>query len=123
MRQKKARRSVYEIAVAVLTVTAISAGLVQASGVNKVFAAEHIVEIKALKFVPSTLTVRIGDTITWINRDLAPHTATALDKSWDTGRLNQSVKKTLAVTRGMSLSYFCRFHPGMKAKLKLMVKE
>ena len=80
-------------------------------------AAEHTVEIKAFKFVPEQLTVKPGDTITWINRDVAPHTATSTDKSWDTKRLNKGGSTSVVVTKEMKADYFCRFHPNMKARL------
>ena len=80
-------------------------------------AAEHIIEIQAFKYVPDRLTVETGDTITWINRDLAPHTATATDRSWDTKRLKKGERMSIVVTKTMKLEYFCRFHPHMKARL------
>ena len=39
----------------------------------------HVVEIRNLEFTPKELTVVPGDTITWINYDLVPHTVTADD--------------------------------------------
>ncbi|HMB48325.1 MAG TPA: cupredoxin family copper-binding protein [Afifellaceae bacterium] len=78
----------------------------------------HEVEIKAFKFVPATLKVSPGDTITWTNRDLVPHTATAHDKSWDTGRIERGKSASITCRQGMATAYFCRFHPAMKAKLE-----
>ncbi len=80
---------------------------------------EHVVGITDFEFAPATLRVRIGDTVKWINRDLAPHTATAKDESWDTDRLDQGEALSVAVTRGMTTDYYCRFHPMMVAKLQI----
>lgn len=81
----------------------------------------HTVEIRDLKFVPESLDVRAGDTITWINRDIAPHTATATDKSWDTGTLKRGERASVTVVGpGMTGWYFCRFHPAMKATLRVL---
>lgn len=80
---------------------------------------EHIVEIRAFKFVPAVLTVKTGDRIKWINRDIAPHTATAADQSWDTGELVKDASRTLTVEKNFAGTYFCRFHPSMKAALKI----
>jgi len=77
----------------------------------------HRVEIRGMKFAPETLAVAAGDTITWTNADLAPHSATALDGSWDTGRLAKGESATIDVTDGMSGSYRCKYHPQMKAAL------
>ncbi len=75
----------------------------------------HEVRIKQFKFMPETLQVKIGDQIHFFNDDIAPHTATADDKSWDTGKLNKGESATVEITEHSSGEYFCRFHPKMKA--------
>ncbi|MEH6630250.1 MAG: plastocyanin/azurin family copper-binding protein [Halopseudomonas aestusnigri] len=84
---------------------------------------EHHVEITGFAFVPDKLNVRSGDTITWINHDIAPHTATADDETWDTGEISRGEKKSLPVRDDMSSTYFCRFHPMMKARLSITVND
>ena len=79
----------------------------------------HTVTIKKFKFDPAHITVRTGDTITWINQDLAPHTATADAKDWDTKKLQKGASKTLEVTAEMSTSYYCKFHPNMKGQITI----
>ncbi len=79
----------------------------------------HRVEIKAFAFVPARLKVAPGDEITWINRDVVPHTATAADESWDTGTLDQGQSATLTVSEGMQVRYLCAHHPSMVAELVL----
>jgi plastocyanin len=79
----------------------------------------HRVMITDFEFVPSVLTVRSGDLVTWVNLDIAPHTATAREKAWDTKRLNAKQEETIEVKAGMETDYFCRFHPMMKAKLRI----
>jgi plastocyanin len=37
----------------------------------------HTVTIDATSYKPVRLTVHIGDTVVWVNKDLIPHTATA----------------------------------------------
>lgn len=80
----------------------------------------HHVEIRRFKFVPETLSVRQGDTIVWTNHDIAPHTATARDKSWDSGRLKRGATFTATVSEDFDGPYFCRFHPMMKAAIKIV---
>lgn len=81
--------------------------------------AEHTVEIRDLAFVPATLRVRPGDRITWINRDIAPHTVTAADESWDSGEMAQGAVYTHTVKAEQTDNYFCRFHPSMTARLDI----
>ncbi|MDD9905945.1 MAG: plastocyanin/azurin family copper-binding protein [Rhodospirillaceae bacterium] len=79
--------------------------------------ATHTVVISDFVFTPETLTVRPGDRIRWINRDIVPHTATATDESWDTGEIAAGKSTETQVIDGMMETYFCRFHPSMKAIL------
>ncbi len=62
--------------------------------------------------------VKPGDTIIWTNQDIAPHTATALDDSWDTGTITKGKSKNILVTENFLPQYFCRFHPQMRATLQ-----
>jgi plastocyanin len=78
------------------------------------FAAEHAVTIKGMKFDPPAITVAVGDTITFTNEDPAPHTATADDGSFDTGRLGKGESATVTIEAGGDHSYKCLVHPSMK---------
>lgn len=80
---------------------------------------EHLIEIKGLVFVPAIIDVNVGDTITWTNRDFVPHTATASNKSWDTGTINKDESKSIVINPGMETGYFCIFHPNMKGSMTL----
>jgi len=72
-------------------------GLAQASETNveeeakAVEGTAHIIEIRDFVFSPISVEVKAGDTITWTNFDIVPHTATAIDHSWDshTSKTNQ----------------------------------
>ncbi len=80
---------------------------------------EHVVEIRNLEFSPKELIVAPGDTITWINYDFIPHTVTADDESWDSGLIKSEGQWQTVVRADMLTSYFCRFHPTMKAGLRI----
>ena len=80
----------------------------------------HTVEIKQFKFVPDTLSVRVGDKIKWVNKDIVPHTATAADETWDTGALAKDESAVTVVSAETTEEYFCVFHPHMIATLKLV---
>src|SRR6266576_4404593 len=78
----------------------------------------HTVEIRGMEFHPAVLTVAVGDTIVWINRDIAPHTATAKGQtSWDTGQLAQGQVWRYVATRAGVAHYVCTFHPTMHGKV------
>jgi plastocyanin len=76
----------------------------------------HIVEMRGMEFHPAVLDVRAGDTITWINGDMVPHTATAAGH-WDTGPLSQEAKGRFVALEKGEWSYVCTLHPTMSGKL------
>ena len=91
----------------------IFAATIAILGSSAAFAADHAVQITGFKFSPASLSVAAGDTITFTNMDGAPHTATANDGSFDTGRLNKGQSATVTVEAG-NHDYKCNFHPSMK---------
>lgn len=80
----------------------------------------HNIAIKRFKFEPEHIQVQVGDTIRWMNEDLAPHTATADEFGWDTGELIKDQAKEITVTVGMETNYFCAFHPHMKGSIEIL---
>jgi plastocyanin len=77
----------------------------------------YTVTIENLQFHPQSLTVRAGDRITWINRDLFPHTVTARVRTFDSGSIAPDASWThVARSRGR-YAYVCSFHPTMAGTL------
>jgi plastocyanin len=82
--------------------------------------ATHTVTIDATSFHPASLTIKAGDSVTWVNKDVMPHTATSAKAGvFDSGTLasGKSWKHTFK-TAG-DIAYICQFHPTMKAKLQV----
>jgi plastocyanin len=80
-------------------------------------ASQNNIEIKNFAYSPKTLTVKIGDTVTWTNQDSAPHSATADDKSFDTGLLSKGQSGSVTFKKAGTFTYFCSAHPNMKATI------
>ena len=80
-------------------------------------AEEHIVEIHGLKFVPATVSAKPGDTISFVNKDVMPHTATSDSGAWDSGTIDAGDEWTLDVKTGFGGGYACTFHPAMTGVL------
>ena len=80
-------------------------------------AADHAVAIKGMKFTPAVLEVAAGDTVTFTNEDSAPHTATANDGSFDTGRLGKGESATVEIAGAGTFDYICLIHRSMKGQI------
>lgn len=77
----------------------------------------HTVIIENMRFDPPHLTVKRGDRVTWVNKDLFPHTATADSKAFDSGEIASLASWTFLARANGELSYVCRLHPTMKGSL------
>jgi plastocyanin len=77
----------------------------------------HVVVMEELRFRPASLTVQRGDRVTWVNRDLFPHTATADGHAFDSKDIAPNASWTLVVREAGTFAYACAFHPMMKGIL------
>jgi len=71
-------------------------------------------------FVPDTITIKTGDTVTFKNTGKIPHTATADDGSFDFTPLNAGDSKTTTpFTKPGTFGYKCTYHAtlGMTGKV------
>jgi plastocyanin len=96
-------------------IRALGGGVVVAALVGgTALAADQSVAISGFSYSPASVTVSVGDTVTWTNSDAQAHTATADDASWDTGNIAGS-GGTDAVTFATAgtFPYHCDVHPQM----------
>ena len=77
----------------------------------------RIVVLRGMKYLPATLTVNVGDTVVWKNEDIVPHTATARNKSFDSGNIEPGGSWRYVAKRKGTYFYYCAFHPETKGKL------
>jgi plastocyanin len=71
-------------------------------------------------FSPASVTVAVGDTVTWHNTGQAPHTATANDGSFDTGTINAGGSGSHTFSSAGTFSYICTIHPNMKGTVRVL---
>jgi plastocyanin len=86
-------------------------------GVASVSAAQVNIKMAGFAFDPATVTVKVGDTVTWANSDTAPHNAVADDGSFKTPDITQGQTTTITATAVGTHTYICTIHPRMKATL------
>lgn len=75
------------------------------------------VVIYEFKYLPSTRTVPVGTTVTWLNYDVAPHTVTYSSfgtEGFDSGNMMATqIYKHQFRTAG-TYAYMCTLHQGMR---------
>lgn len=72
------------------------------------------VNIDGFAFVPLTLTVTAGTTVTWTNRDEEPHTVAASDGSFRSPGMGTGATFTHTFTAAGTFDYVCSIHPMMR---------
>lgn len=71
------------------------------------------VVIKDFAFTPASVTIKVGDTVTWRNDDGVPHDATG--DGWTSGSISSGQSYTRAFDKAGTYTYVCKVHPAMKA--------
>jgi plastocyanin len=61
-------------------------------------------------FAPASVTVAVGDSVTWNNNGQAPHSATADDGSFDTGVFDPGGSRSTTFDSAGTFSYYCTVH-------------
>jgi plastocyanin len=79
-------------------------------------AATITIVMQDLVITPAEVSAKVGDTIEWVNKDIVAHTATATGGDFDV-MLPPNKSGSGVVQKAGTISYYCRFHPNMKAAL------
>jgi plastocyanin len=75
-------------------------------------AASGSVTISDFQFAPASITVEMGDTVTWTNAGPTAHSATG--DSFDTGIFSEGQSRSETFNEAGTFSYICTPHPQMK---------
>ena len=71
------------------------------------------VKVDNFSFGPATVTVAVGTTVTWTNRDDIPHTVVSTDKVFKSKVLDTDEKFSFTFDKAGTYPYFCSIHPKM----------
>ena len=71
------------------------------------------VKVDNFSFGPANLTVAVGTTVTWTNRDDIPHTVVSTDKVFKSKVLDTDEKFSFTFDKAGTYPYFCSIHPKM----------
>ena len=77
------------------------------------------VKIDNFTFGPAALTVPVGTTVTWTNKDDIPHTVVSTDdsKTLKSKVLDTDEKFSFTFSKAGTYPYFCSIHPKMTGKV------
>lgn len=90
--------------------------LVSGIGAAKAEDANTIV-IQNFDFMPMTMTVKAGTTVTWKNMDGEPHTVVSPDGTFRSHALDQGDTFTFKFDTPGTYKYICSIHPKMMASI------
>ncbi|MCS3761335.1 cupredoxin domain-containing protein [Bradyrhizobium centrosematis] len=98
--------------------TSFPIALVFAAMVVSAHAATIEITMENLVISPAEVSAKVGDTVSWINKDVFAHTATAKNGDFDV-KLPPKASATSVLKKVGTVEYYCRYHPNMKATLKI----
>ncbi|MGH7048869.1 MAG: cupredoxin domain-containing protein [Stellaceae bacterium] len=88
-----------------------------AGGAVPAKAASAAVEIRNMQFMPQTLTVTAGTTVTWTNDDSSPHTVTEKGRVFHSAALDTKDIFSYTFKTPGEFTYFCTIHPMMVGRI------
>lgn len=110
--------------VSIAVLVAVVLGIVALGAKSSVVAAQQKpqndeVKIDNFSFGPAAVTVSVGSTVTWTNRDDIPHTVVSSDdpKVFKSKVLDTDEKFSFTFTKAGTYAYFCSIHPKMTGKV------
>jgi len=82
-------------------------------------ATPNVVVMRNIAFNPQTIRAKVGETITWVNRDDAPHNVTYVSGPHFTSSatFTNGGSFSLKLTTPGTIRYMCTIHPGMNGTI------
>lgn len=72
-----------------------------------------IIVMKNIAFVPANVTIKVGQTVAWVNEDSVQHDVVADNGSFHSQLLSTNQVFTVTFTKAGSVPYYCAIHPQM----------
>ncbi|MCL5072573.1 MAG: cupredoxin family copper-binding protein [Actinobacteria bacterium] len=79
--------------------------------------AKNEISIQGNAFNPDSLTVKVGETVTWINNDSYAHTVTAKTGEFDSGNMASGAEFSFTFDKEGTIDYICGIHTFMTGKI------
>ena len=78
-------------------------------------AATHVVVIDQMKYA-AVPPLKVGDVVTFVNKDMFRHTVTASNNSFNLD-LMPGAKGSLHINSAGHAAFYCKYHPGMRGNM------
>ena len=105
------------LATPVMIALLLLAGSPSVRAADQPAAANAEVKIDNFSFGPQTVTVPVGATVTWINRDDIPHTVVSTDGVFNSKVKDTDEKFSYTFAKPGTYLYYCSVHPKMTGKV------
>ncbi|MGB2625275.1 MAG: cupredoxin family copper-binding protein, partial [Candidatus Acidiferrum sp.] len=75
------------------------------------------IKIDNFSFGPADVSIPVGTTVTWTNRDDIPHTVVSTEKVFKSKVLDTDEQFSFTFTQAGTYPYFCSIHPKMAGRI------
>ena len=79
---------------------------------------EYTVTMSQMRYGTIPGNLKVGDAITWVNKDSVLHTVTARDRSFDI-RIPPKHKARMILKKSGTFAFYCTIHPAMRGTLEV----
>ena len=87
---------------------------------------QYSVTIQNSSYQTEKLTIPLGSTVTWTNKDSYNHTVTSIDNVFDSGEIASGGTYSYRFDQTGTYGYFCKLHfqlnPTLKAQASIVVE-
>ena len=97
---------------------AVIAALVIGAVAAPAHAATIQIVMENMVISPTEASAKVGDTLELVNKDVLAHTATARNGDFDV-MMPAKQTVTYVLKKAGDVDYYCRFHPNMKATIRI----
>jgi plastocyanin len=98
----------------------VSVAPTQQPTANNQVSANATVKIIDFKYVPDKLSIKVGETVKFINEDVQAHTVTASDNSFDSKNMDGKQTWTYTFKKAGAFPYICSYHAAMKGIISVI---
>lgn len=105
------------IAAPVMAIPGLRAGRGSAMACAQQKASTMEIKIDNFSFGPADVSIPVGTTVTWTNRDDIPHTVVSTEKVFKSKLLDTDEKFSFTFAQAGTYPYFCSIHPKMAGRI------